>query len=170
MNTQQGLMGIFAYLDDLLSAVKIVKEKNFKIETVYSPIRSHEIIEALGMKPSPVRHFTLVGALLGIVTGVGLAVYTAMQWRFIVSGKPPIPSVPYVIVAFEFCILFGVLWNLVSLWVNARLPKIMLPSHYDPRFTEDRFGVVVLCAESEREAVAVILSQAGAEEVHDVQE
>jgi len=163
----QTLVGVFEYLDDLVDALKAIREKGFKIQTVYSPVRSHEIIEALGLKPSPVRYFALVGAILGIATGFGLAIYTALQWKFIVSGKPPVPRVPYVIVGFEFCILIGVLWNLVSMWINSRLPKLRLPDGYDPRFSGDRFGVMVLCSEPDREQVAEILTEAGAEEVHD---
>ena len=167
MNAQQGLVGIFAYLDDLLAAIKVVRERNFKVQTVYSPVRNHRITEALGLQTSPVRHFTLIGGILGIATGFGLAIYTAMQWRFVVGGKPPVPTVPSVIVAFEFCILLGVVWNVVSLWINARLPKLKLPGSYDPRFSEDRFGLVVSCPETERHVVAGILTEAGAEEIHE---
>jgi molybdopterin-containing oxidoreductase family membrane subunit len=162
----EGLIGVFKYLDDLVNALEVLRKQELKIQTVYSPVPSHEILETLGVKASPVRYFTLIGAMLGIATGVGLAIYTAMQWKFIVSGKPPVPRVPYVIVAFEFCILLGVFWNLASMWVKSRLPKFRVPPSYDPRFSRDRFGVVVLCSEPDREKVKGILTQAGAEEVH----
>ena len=163
----QALIGVFRYLDDLVGALAVIREKDFKIQTVYSPVRSHEILEALDLKPSPVRYFTLVGAVLGIATGFGLAIYTALQWKFIVSGKPPVPRVPYVIVGFEFCILIGVIWNLASMWIKSRLPRLRVPRSYDPRFSRDRFGVMILCSEPERKKAADILFQAGAEEVHD---
>jgi len=167
---KRGLVGVFKYLDDLVGALKLIREKNFKIRAVYSPVRNHEITEALGLKPSPVRYFTLLGAVLGIALGFGLAIYTAVQWKFIVSGKPPVPTVPYVIVGFEFCILFGVLWNLASLWINSRLPRLHLPENYDPRFSGNRFGVMVVCLESEQEQIAAILNESGAEEVHEAYE
>jgi hypothetical protein len=163
----QHVMGIFPYLDDFVKALKALKEGQFEIGAAYSPTKNHEILEALGIKPSSVRYFTLTGGILGILAGAGLAVYTAMQWMFVVDGKPPVPAVPYVIVAFEFCILISVFFNLFGLAFNTRLPKFKLPEHYDPRFSEDRFGVLVHCSESERESVAKILKEAGAEEVHD---
>ncbi|MCK8602180.1 DUF3341 domain-containing protein [Desulfoferrobacter suflitae] len=166
----KGLLGVFEYLDDLVKALEVMREKNYEIKAVYSPVRSRQIIQALGLKPSPVRYFTLIGAISGIALGFGLAVYTALQWKFIVSGKPPVPRVPYVIVAFEFCILFGVLWNLASLWLNSRLPKLRLPEHYDPRFSGNRFGVVVTCTPSAQEQVVAILNESGAEEVHEAGE
>jgi len=166
-SARNGLIGIFEYLDDLVAAIKVLREKDFKIQTVYSPVRNHQIIEALGLKSSPVRYFVLIGALLGIATGFALAIYTAVQWRFIVSGKPPVAPIPYVILGFEFCILMGVLWNVGSLCINTKLPKLNLPGNYDPRCSRDRFGLMVLCEESEQESVASILTEAGAEEVHE---
>jgi len=162
----EGLIGVFKYLDDLVGALEVIRRNELKIQSVYSPVRSHEVLDALGLKSSPVRYFTLVGAILGIATGFGLATYTALQWKFIVSGKPAVPRVPYVIIAFEFCILLGVFWNLASMWAKSRLPRLGLPPSYDPRFSRDRFGVMVLCSESDREKVMDILTQAGAEEVH----
>lgn len=166
----RGLVGVFRHIDDLVRAVRLVREKNIKIQAVYSPVRNHDVIAAVGLKPSPVRYFTLIGAVLGIGLGFGLAIFTALQWKFIVSGKPPVPRVPYVIVGFEFCILFGVLWNLASLWVNSRLPKFRIPHGYDPRFSGDRFGIVIECSRSEQERISAILHESGAEEVHATDE
>lgn len=161
-------MGIFPYLDDLLRALESVKELK-KDYTVFSPTARHEIKEAVGMKPSPVRYFTLFGGLLGAISGVSLAVYTVLQWKFIVSGKPVIPWAPFVIVAFEFTILFGVLITVIGMLLTTRLPRFRLPSYYDPRFSKDRFGIMVPCDDNEREKVKKLLEDAGAEEIHEVQ-
>ncbi len=165
---QQEMMGVYRYLDDLLDALRALKERGLKIGTVYSPARSHEILEVLEVKRSPVRYFTLVGGWLGVTAGFALSMYTAAQWKFIVSGKPAIPVIPYVIVGFELTILFSVIMNLLGALVSARLPKVKIPAHYDPRFSEDRYGVVVSCGESERDEVEQLLREAGAEEVNDV--
>ncbi len=162
------LVGVYTYVDDVLKAIKALRARQFNIETVYSPSRSELITEALHMNPSMVRYFTLTGGVLGILSGVGLAVFTAAQWRFIVQGKPPIPAVPYVVEAFEFCILFSVLMNVFGLLNRARLPRSRLPIHYDPRFSRDRYGVVVRCSNGEWEDIRQILSEAGAEEINDI--
>ena len=47
-----------------------------KVDTIFSPIPSHEINEALGLKPSPVRYFTLFGGILGIVSNVKDSTFT----------------------------------------------------------------------------------------------
>ena len=162
-----GLMGIFAYLDDLIAAVKALKQAKTDF-TVYTPVPRHEIKEAIDMKPSPVRYFTLFGAVIGIISGLGLAVFTVLQWNFIVSGKPIVPWVPFVIIAFEFCILLGVLITVVGMLVTIRLPQFHIPLYYDPRFSVDHFGILVSSVETRQEEVAKILKEAGAEEVHDI--
>ena len=117
-------------------------------------------------KPSLIRYFTLAGGILGILTGFGLSVYTAWQWKFVVSGKPPVPTVPYVIESFEFCILLAVFLNLAGVLFLTRLPKRSLPAYYDPRMTKDRFSVLVSCPDPKREEISILLHEAGAEEVH----
>ena len=86
------LMGIFAYVDDVLEAIGRLKAKGVTIDTVYSPTRNHEITEALEVKRSPVRFFTLTGGILGVASGFGLAVYTAAQWKFIVERQAGHPD------------------------------------------------------------------------------
>jgi len=166
MNKQVQLQGIFAYLDDLLHALQALKERKLDIRAVHSPAPNQEIEALMAEKPSPIRYFTLTGGILGILTGFGLSVYTAWQWKFVVSGKPPIPTVPYVIESFEFCILLAVFLNLAGVLLLNRLPKRTLPSHYDPRVTEDRFSILVRCPEADLEKTSTLLHEAGAEEIH----
>jgi hypothetical protein len=161
------LMGIFAYLDDFIEALQALKQAGMDF-TAFTPIPRREIREALSMKPSPVRYFTLFGGAFGIISGLSLAVFTVLQWKFIVSGKPVVPWVPFVIIAFEFCILLGVLITLTGLLINIRLPRLHLPHYYDPRFSVDRFGVLVPCTEISLEEVSKMLTEAGAEEIHEV--
>jgi len=166
MNDHVQLQAVFAYLDDLLGALRALKERKLDIRAVHSPAPNREIEAFMAEKPSPVRYFTLTGAILGILTGFGLSVYTAWQWKFVVSGKPPVPTVPYVIESFEFCILFGVLLTLAGMLLLGRLPKRSLPAYYDPRVTEDRFSVLVNCPAGEREEIGALLREAGAEEIN----
>ncbi len=167
MATQPAMMAIFTRLDALLAALKALRAGDFQVHTVYSPVPHHEISELLALPTSPVRFFTLTGGILGLLTGFGLTVYTCLQWKFIVSGKPIIPWIPAVVVGFEFTILIAILFNFTGLLVKARLPRLRRPDHYDPRFTDDRFGLLVLCPESERQTLSAMLQEHGAEEVHE---
>jgi hypothetical protein len=168
MNKPIQLQAIFSYHDDLLSAIRALQEENITLQAVHSPVRNREITALTTEKDSPVRIITLCGAILGILSGFGLSVFTAWQWKFIVSGKPPVPIVPYVIEAFEFCILFGVLFNVLGMLLLSRLPKRTLPAYYDTRVSQDRFSVLVKCRQDARESVRKILHDAGAEEIHGI--
>lgn len=164
------VIGVYAYLNEVLEAIRALKRENIPVDTVYSPIPSHEIRETLGLPElGTVRFYTLTGAILGILTGLFLVWYTAVQWHFIVGGKPPVPWVPSVIPAFEFLILIAVFFNLAGLFHKNRMPRFRLPSHFDPRFTQDRFGILVECADEQRETVMNILRNSGAEEVRRVE-
>ena len=163
------VLGIFPYLDSLLTAMKRLNQGGFKIQTVFSPTPHPAILEALKLRASPVRYFTLAGGLLGVVTGVSLASYAHLQWNFITGGKPILAWVPFVVVSFEFAILFGVLFTLTGMLIQTRMPRLKIPGPYDPRFTEDRFGVLIPCSETEREGVIHLLKEGGAEEVRQVE-
>ena len=171
MAKKHAVVGIFEYLEDVVSAIEGLKEKNVPVTEVYSPLRSDEIREALG-EPilGPGRFFTLTGAILGLIIGTLLAFYTEAQWHFIVGGKPPIGIVPMVIPAFEFFILIAVFFTLGGLLFLNRMPRLRLPAHYDRRFSQDRFGILVYCTEANRDQVPDIMKNRGAEEVRQIEE
>jgi molybdopterin-containing oxidoreductase family membrane subunit len=168
MRTDPGILAVFAYLDDLLRALEALKGAGIKVHTVFSPTPSHEIQEALGARTSPVRYFTLLGGLAGFTGGIGLGTFTIAQWNFITGGKPLLPWVPFVVVGFEMTILLGFLSTLVGMLLNNRMPRLRLPDGYDPRFSHDRFGILVGCPRSGWAEVSRLLREAGAEEVREI--
>jgi hypothetical protein len=170
MAGKTALVGVYEYLDEVVATLQTLKGENIAVADVYSPTRSDEVRETLGLSElSGAKFFTLTGAVVGILTGLFLVWYTASQWHFIVGGKPPIPWVPSVIPAFEFLILIAVFFNLAGMLIKNRMPRLRIPAHFDPRFTQDRFGIVVQCAEEEREKVRRIFEKSGAEEVRQVE-
>ena len=168
MGLNSGLLGIFPYLDSLLDALRKLKESEFHIDTVFSPIHFSEIQELMGHKPSRVRYFTLAGGILGGLGLVGLAVYAHLSFGLVTSGKPILAWIPFVVVFFEGTVLLAVIFTVAAWILNGRLPRVRLPGAYDPRFSEDRFGVLVACQPGERDIILKLLQDAGAEEVRDV--
>ena len=159
------VVGIFPYLDDLIRGINALRKANVTIEDVFSPTPRHEIQEILDSRPSAVRYFTFFGGILGVLFGLGLAIYAHLQWKFITGGKPVIPWIPFVVIAFECCILVAVLSTILGLMVKTRMPRFKLSDGYDPRFTEDRFGLVAVCKDAQQEEVRRMLEDSGAEEV-----
>ncbi len=171
MAKKPALLGIFAYLDEVVSAVEDLRKEKVPIGAVYSPMRVEEIGEALNEPVlGPGRFFTLTGAIVGLLTGISLAWFTESQWYFIVGGKPPIGIIPVVIPAFEFFILIAVFFTMGGWLYLNRMPRRRLPVHYDKRFSQDRFGILVYCTETDRERISSILKNTGAEEVREIEE
>jgi hypothetical protein len=166
--SRPGVVGVFSYLDDLLVCVGRLREASLRIEHVYSPTPRHEIQELLQFNPSSIRYFALIGGAVGALFGLALATYAHVQWHLITSGKPVLAWVPFFVIAFEGCILLGVLSTLLGLSMMTRLPRLRLPNAYDPRFSQDRFGILVSCGEAEQESVSKLLKEAGADEVKKV--
>lgn len=164
MKGSKAVVGVFTYFDDTLKAIEGAKAGNFEYR-VYSPFASHHLEEATLPGKSPVRFVTSVGAVTGLVAGFALAILCSLDWPLRVSAKD-IVSVPgFVVIGYECTILFGALATLAAMFHFCRLPDILRKVGYDPRFSDDKFGVVVGCGTDEVDAVVDSLKKAGADEV-----
>ena len=168
--TTETILGVFAHVDTTVRAIEELKAKGYHDLTVYTPVPVHEIEDVIERdRPvSKVRLFTLLGGLVGLASGWILTTWSALKWGLIVGGKPPIGlpvSPPYVIIMFELMILFGGIATLIGMVTLGRLPQFSTSASYDPRFSNDRFGVAVHCTPDRAASVREILRAAGVEEV-----
>lgn len=174
--TTNTVVGVFAHVDTTVRALEELRTKGYHDLTVYTPVPIHEIEDVLERdRPvSRVRLFTLVGGLLGILSAFTLTIWSSLKWGLVTGGKymqltpsgiigSSIP--PFVIIGFEMMVLFGGIATLLGLVALARLPKFRPSPWFDPRFTNDRFGVAVHCPPERAASVRGILQTAGAEEV-----
>ena len=128
-----------------------------------APFPSDKILNALKLKKSKVGYFTLAGGIIGFFSGVGLAIYTGIQWNLIVSGKPVVAWIPFLIVGFEFTILFAVFGNVLGLLFQTNLPEFQSLRIYDPRCSGEHFGVLASCAEGEENKLMAFFQEKGGE-------
>jgi hypothetical protein len=165
--TTETMLGVFAHVDTTVRALEELKAKGYHDFTVYTPVPVHEIEDVVERdRPvSRVRLFTLIGALTGTASGFLLTIWTAMQWGLVTGGKPVASIPPFVVIAFELTILFGGLATVIGMVLLGRLPRLKPSPSYDPRFSNDRFGVAVHCPPERSASVRDILRAAGAEEV-----
>jgi molybdopterin-containing oxidoreductase family membrane subunit len=139
-----------------------MKKNRWKSYRVYSPVPHHDIDHALDAPKSPVRIFTLVGALLGFCSGWALTIYSVHSYPLIVGGKPLISLPPFGVLAYILTILFGALATMIGFLVNARLPQVELAAVYDERLSSDHFGIQFFGDDSARKAFEVAMKKAGA--------
>jgi hypothetical protein len=161
-----GVLGVFSYLDATIDAIKKLRAAGHADFTVYSPVPRHEIEDALGQPVSPVRAFTLIGGIAGCAIGAWISLWMSGDWPVQVGGKPVMSIPPYVVIMFEMTILFGALSTILGILLNALFAARRVGTiQYDPRFTNDKFGVFVPAGSDKAAGVETVLRAAGADEV-----
>jgi len=162
--SQIHILGIFDEASKAVAAAEALRPDRLGNVVVYAPAPDHSIERALSRGKSPVRVFTLIGGILGCVLGFAFPIYTVLDWPLITGGKPIVSIPPFVVIAFELTILFAALATVAGFLLLSGLPRVR-PAPYDPRFSEDRWGVLVTCDTEGDDAVRARLHQTGAEEV-----
>jgi molybdopterin-containing oxidoreductase family membrane subunit len=137
----RGVLGAFHELDAAVSAIEALKEKRVGAIRVFTPTPRHELEEAIGAPPSPVRRYTLIGGLLGVTFGYWIAIWASDYWPLVVGGKPIASGVPYTIFGFEVMVLVGALSTVAGLFISSRIPRLTMMVGYDPRFSHGDYGV-----------------------------
>ena len=160
------LVSVFDRPGDVVAAVNSLKGRGFTELETYCPAPFPEIDYAMDSKPSIVRLYTLIGGLVGVVTGFALQIWMSWDWPIKVAGKAFASIPPYVIIGFELTILFGGLLTLVGMLVAGRLvPRFKLDPAYSRRFSAEQFGVAVRCGERDVPEVDALLRAQTAVEV-----
>ena len=137
---------IFGHLDCLVDAIDGLKKSGHADFAVTAPLPRHEIEELIYEgEPSPVRWFTLTGAIFGGTMGFSLCSLTHLNWPMIIPAGKPLVSIPaFIVITFEATVLFGCLFTLIGMLYHCRLPaKEMDVEFEDPRLSDDVFGMVV---------------------------
>lgn len=168
MSTGPGVVGVFGQLDATVAAIEQLKARGFGNYRVYSPVPRPELADVLAEKPSPVRLFTLFGALVGTGFGFFYAIATSLDWPLITGGKPIVSWPPFIVIGFETTILVGSLITVAGMFLLAGLPKLGRAPGYDPRFSDDKFGVVAFGGPAQLAEAREIFARTGVEEVKDV--
>jgi hypothetical protein len=168
MSAAGGVVGVFGGLDGAVAAIESLKVRGYANYRVYSPTPRPELADALAKPESPVRVFTLVGALTGTAFGFFYAIATSLDWPLVTGGKPIVSWPPFIVIGFETTILIGSLVTVAAMFLFAGLPKLGRAPGYDPRFSDDKFGVVAFGGPAQLAEAREIFAASGAEEVKDV--
>jgi hypothetical protein len=161
---------VYDHLDCLLTGVDRLKRAGFTGFIVQAPLPRHEIEEAMYEgRPSPIRWWTLCGAITGLTTGFLLTSLTHAAWPMInPGGKPVVAIVPFTVIMFECTILFGALATFLGMLVHCGLPSSywLDPALRDPRVSDSSFAITFTDARPEEvERIRSLLEGTGAIEV-----
>ena len=125
----------------------------------------------MGHPQSKLPFITLFCGATGLFFGYGFPSWTAMDWVLPVSAKPIVGLPAFTIIGFELMTLLSGIGTALSIillgFIDLQRRKLPGSSKFKGynRFSVDRFGVVVRCAEGDAGAVESLLRQHQAEEV-----
>jgi ActD protein len=145
-----GLVAEFASPDALVLACRKARNAGYRLMDAYTPYPLEGAAEAIGFHKTQVPLLTLLGGILGGLTGFGLQYWVHTQAYPLNVGGRPLNSWPsFVIITFELTILFAGITAVVGMLMLNGLPQPYHPIFNHPRFSaasRDRF---FLCIEAE---------------------
>ncbi len=108
----------------------------------------------------------MAGALLGFAAGLLVPLATARAFGLVIGAKPAAPIPAYLVIAVLLLVLGASLGGFAGFLVHGLVRgRGADRGLFDPRFSHDRFGILVGCA-PERAALAYeLLTASGAEEI-----
>lgn len=162
------LLAVFAQNAGAVRAVAALRERGHTRIEALSPAPDDKLEAALGSPRSPVSAFTLIGGLVGCASGLTLAIWTSLELPLVTGGKPIVSLPPFLIIGYESTILLAALATFAGFLIHARLPRLRTAPFYDPRFSEDRCGVLVTTTAEQSQTARELLAASGAEEVRSV--
>jgi hypothetical protein len=169
-------MAEFESATQLVGAAHRTREAGFVDVDAYSPIPLEDLHHALGLKPTKLPLFVLIGGLLGGASGFGTEYWvSAIAYPLNVGGKPLVSWPMFIPVTFECTILGAALTAVFGMFILNKLPMPYHPVFNVPRFAAASRNGFFLCIEAtdrqfDLDRTRAFLETLGAHEVTTVAE
>jgi len=169
---------IAEYTDEnqLLDAARQVRDSGYTRTDAFTPFPVHGIDEALGIKPTVLPWFTLCAGFTGISVALLMQWWmNAVDYPYIISGKPYASWPAFIPVAFELTVLFSAFTTVFAMLGLNGLPRFSNPVFSNPKFdrtTDDRFFLWIDSRDKyfNSDKVKTLLASTGAKTVDEVRE
>jgi hypothetical protein len=147
-----GMMAEFDSATALVAAARKTHEAGYRKIDAYSPFPVEELAEAIGFHTNRVALVTLIGAIIG-----GLSGYLMQYWISVIDypvnigGRPEHSWPSFIVITFEMTILFGGISAVFGMLALNGLPMPYHPVFNVPRFamaTKDRFFLIVFSTDA----------------------
>jgi hypothetical protein len=147
INPVYGLMAEFESPSLLFEAATKCRDKGFKHWDVHTPFPVHGMDEAMGIKGTQLPFIVLAGGLTGLVLAVLMQWWmNAVDYPFVISGKPLFGLPANIPVIFELTVLLSAFATFFGMWGLNGMPRLHHPLFSSRRFrraTQDRFFIVI---------------------------
>jgi hypothetical protein len=180
MNTQKesrtyGLLAEFDSPTEIVAAAKKAHQAGYRKMDAYSPFPIEALSEAIGFHKNSVPLIVLAGGLIGLLSGLGLQIWTsAIDYPLNVGGRPYISWPSFIPITFELTILLAAFGAVLGMFALNGLPQPYHPLFNSPRFELASRTHFFLCIEAkdpkfDPAETRRFLESLGANEVTDVE-
>ncbi len=146
-----GLLVEFDSTDALLDAAEKVRDAGFTRWDAHTPFPVHGLDEAMDIKPTKLPWLVLACGLTGAVSGLLLQWWTnAIDFPFLISGKPYFSLPANIPIIFEVTVLFSAFGAFLGMLAFNGLPQLYHALFTSARFrqaTTDRFYISIESAD-----------------------
>ncbi len=169
-----GLLAEFRGPDELVHALREMRDAGYRRVESYSPFAVEGVPEALHFRPFAVAVIFFVCAILSAAGGYFMQYYAAViSYPENIGGRPLHSWPSFIPITFEMGVLGGVLGGVFGMLLLNRLPRYSHPVSNVDRFRAASSDAFFLCVESadprfEPGTTAEALRRAGAIEITEV--
>ena len=134
--------------DDVLNAVKIIKQNNISIIDVFTPFPIHGLDHALGLKRTRLGITAFIYGCIGFIVALTMTYYIMiLDWPQNFGGKPSFAyylNMPaFVPILFEMTVLFAAHLMVITYFFRSKLFPGQKASNPDFRTTDDKFLIEI---------------------------
>ncbi|HNQ26325.1 MAG TPA: DUF3341 domain-containing protein [Aquaticitalea sp.] len=130
--------------DELMAAVKKVREKHYHIEEIYTPFPVHGLDKAMGLAPTRIAITSFIYGCIGLTVAIVMMNYIMIKdWPQNIGGKPSfsfIENMPaFVPIMFEMTVFFAAHLMVITFYLRSKMWPFKKAENPDPRTTDDHF-------------------------------
>jgi len=171
-----GLLVEFDDAHDLVAGCEKVRDAGYRRWDAHTPFPIHGMDAAMGIRGTRLPWIILGGGLTGLVAALVMIWWmNAVDYPYIISGKPLFAWQAAIPVTFELTVLFSAFATFFGMWGLNGLPRLHHPLFSNERFaraTADRFFIAIEKDDPrfDREQTRALLESLGGlavEEIHD---
>lgn len=164
------IVGVYSDPDQVVRAVRKIRENKVKVHEVYSPFAIHGIDEALGYKRSRLPIAAFVFGLTGTILALAMQFWMmGVDWPMIIGGKNFASLPAFIPVTFELAVLISALGMVGTFMIISNLKPYNKPRLMDSRITDDKHVIAIDLAANNvsDETIKGLLDETGADEINE---
>lgn len=165
--SRKTVIGVFTDESQVVNAIKKLKEKKIRINDVYGPFASHDIITAIA-KPSRLPHLSFLIGAGTVVATLAFLYYTAViDYPLSYGGKPVFAFPAKMVVIYLATILFTATLSVFAFLGRSAMYPGKKPSIPGEGAMDDRFFIVTQQSGDDAGTAENVFKESGAVEIRN---